>query len=73
MCVYTQLLSRVQLFATLWTVSQQAPLSMGFPRQEYWTRLLFPSPDISIYVTCIQDLFLELLTRISKLCLRFLK
>ena len=30
--------------ATPWTVTQQAPLSMGFPRQEYWSGLLFPSP-----------------------------
>ena len=37
-------LSRVQLFATQWTVALQAPLSMGFPRQEYWSRLPFPSP-----------------------------
>ena len=29
---------------TLWTVAGQAPLSLGFPRQEYWSRLLFPSP-----------------------------
>ena len=28
--------SRVQLFVTLWTVAHQAPLSMGFSRQEYW-------------------------------------
>ena len=34
----------VQLFATLWTVAHQAPLSMGFPRQEYWSGLLFPLP-----------------------------
>ena len=27
-----------------WTATRQAPLSMGFPRQEYWSRLLFPSP-----------------------------
>ena len=31
-------------FATLWTVARQAPLSMGFPRQEYWSGLPFPSP-----------------------------
>ena len=37
-------LSRVQLFATLWTVAHQAPLSMGFSRQEYWSGLPFPSP-----------------------------
>ena len=29
--------SHVQLFATLWTVARQAPLSMGFSRQEYWS------------------------------------
>ena len=28
----------------LWTVACQAPLSMGFPRQEYWSGLPFPSP-----------------------------
>ena len=37
-------LSHVQLFATLWTVAHQAPPSMGFSRQEYWSELLFPSP-----------------------------
>ena len=31
-------------FATLWTVARQAPLPMGFPRQEYWSGLPFPSP-----------------------------
>ena len=35
-------LSHVQLFATLWTISRQAPLSMGFFRQEYWSELSFP-------------------------------
>ena len=30
--------------ATLWTVACQAPLSMGFSRQEYWSGLPFPSP-----------------------------
>ena len=39
-----QLLSRVQLFATPWTIAYQAPLSMGFARQEYWSGLPFPSP-----------------------------
>ena len=37
-------LSRVQLFVTPWTVACQAPLSMGFSRQEYWSGLPFPSP-----------------------------
>ena len=31
-------------FATPWTVACQAPLSMGFSRQEYWSGLPFPSP-----------------------------
>ena len=38
-----KLLSLVQVFATSWTVSCQTPLSMGFFRQEYWRRELFPS------------------------------
>ena len=37
-------LSCAQLFATTWTVAHQAPLSMGFPKQEYWSGLPFPSP-----------------------------
>ena len=36
--------SRVQLFVTLWTVACRAPLSMGFPRQEYWSGLPCPLP-----------------------------
>ena len=31
-------------FVTTWTIAHQAPLSMGFPRQEYWSMLPFPSP-----------------------------
>ena len=37
-------LSRVRLFVTSWTVAYQAPPSMEFSRQEYWSRLPFPSP-----------------------------
>ena len=37
-------LSHVWLFSTPWTVAYQAPLSMGFSRQEYLNRLPFPSP-----------------------------
>ena len=36
--------SHVLLFATLWTVARQAPLSMGFSRQEYWNGLPCPLP-----------------------------
>ena len=42
--VKMKLLSRVRLFATLWTIAYQAPPSMGFSRQEYWSGLPFPSP-----------------------------
>ena len=40
--------SRVRLSATPWTVAYQAPPSMGFPRQEYWSGLPLPSPEQSI-------------------------
>ena len=39
-------LNRVRLFATLWSVARQAPLSVGFSRQEYWSGLPFPSPEV---------------------------
>ena len=38
-------LSRVQPFATPWTVAYQATPSMGFSRQGYWSGLTFPSPE----------------------------
>ena len=41
---HVESLSCVWLFATLWTAVHQAPLSMGFSRQEYWSGLPFPSP-----------------------------
>ena len=43
LCVLSHF-SRVPLFVTPWTVARQAPLSMGFSRQEYWSGMLFPSP-----------------------------
>ena len=57
-----QSLTRVRLFATPWTVAHQAPLSMGFSRQEYWDGLPFlppgdlPDPGNQThisYVSCI--------------------
>ena len=54
-----QLLSHVRLFSTPWTVAHQAPVSIGFPRQEYWSRLPFPSPGTSptqgsnLHVLCL--------------------
>ena len=49
MCSHVcQVTSVVSNFATLWTVTHQAPLSMGFSRQEYWIGLSFSSPgDLS--------------------------
>ena len=41
-------LSRVQLFATWWTVAYHAPPSMGFSKQEYWSGLPFPSPILIV-------------------------
>ena len=64
MCILTHF-TRVQLFATLWTIETvacQAPLSMGFSRQEYWRGLPFPPPGAppkpgikpaSPYISCI--------------------
>ena len=44
MCVCAQLLSRVWLFMTPWTVAHQTPLSLELPMQEYWSELLYPPP-----------------------------
>ena len=38
------MLSHVPQFVSLWAIAHQAPLSMGFPRQEYWSGLPFPPP-----------------------------
>ena len=43
-CAVLSCFSCVQLFVTLWTVGLQAPLSMGFSRQEYWSALARPLP-----------------------------
>ena len=42
-------LSRVRLFATPWTIAHQAPLSMGFSRQEYWSGLPLPFLSFPFY------------------------
>ena len=66
LCIYSKcsikyvvvvlLISHIQLFASPWTIAHQAPLFMGFPRQEYWSELPFPSPwdlpDPEIKPTC---------------------
>ena len=43
-CVCVKSLSRVPLFTTPWTAARQAPLSVGFSRQEYWGGWPCPSP-----------------------------
>jgi len=52
------MISRVQLFVTLWTVACQDPLSMGLSRQEHWSELLCPPPrdlhDPGIKLTYVQ-------------------
>ena len=42
-CVCVLVIDRVRLSATPWTAARQAPLSMGFSRQEHWSGLPFPS------------------------------
>ena len=49
MKVKVKLLSHVRLFTTLWTAAYQAPPSMGFSRQEYWSGLPLPSPKPYCY------------------------
>ena len=53
MCMHAQSLSHVQLFVTPRTVAHQAPLSLGFSKQEYWSGLLFPSPMYETYLLVI--------------------
>ena len=54
------MLNHIQLFVTLWTIAHQAPLSMGFSRQECWSGLSFYSPGIkptsSMYPS-LEDIF----------------
>ena len=44
-CKHSQSFNRIWLFMTPWTVAHQVPLSMGFPRQGYWSGLSFPAPE----------------------------
>ena len=49
--VKVKLLSRVRLLATPWTAAHQAPPSMVFSRQEYWSGVPLPSPLLHIYLS----------------------
>ena len=63
-----ELLSYVRLFAKPWTIAYQAPLSMEFSRQEYWSELPFPSPGESsqtrdqTWISCIAGAILYCLS-----------
>ena len=50
-------LSRVQLFATPWTIARQAPLSMGILQAKYWSGLPFPSPINPLLVIQFENIF----------------
>ena len=51
--VKVKLFSRALLFATPWTAAHQAPPSMGFSRQEYWSRVPLPSPNY-VFISSVQ-------------------
>ena len=55
---WVKLLSRIRLFVTPWTVACQAPPSIGFPRQEYWSGLPFPFPGLhcKLCLFCVNQL-----------------
>ena len=55
-CVHAKSLRRVPSFATLQTIAHQAPLSIGFSRQEYWSGL--PSPLQVVFLTQGSNLYL---------------
>ena len=48
-CLSAQSLSPLRLFVTSWTAARQAPLSLEFSRQEYWSGLPFPSPGATVF------------------------
>ena len=55
-------LSRIWLLATSWTAAHQAPPSIGFSRQEYWSVLPLPSPEgvrIWLQLNCIRSIVQE--------------
>ena len=53
-------LSRVRLLVTPWTAAHQAPPSMGFSRQKYWSGVPLPSPNSALYWWSKEDPFLSL-------------
>ena len=65
-------LSNVQLLATPWTAAYQAPPSMGFSRQEYWSGVSLPSPIASARRTFIGKVMSLLLNRLARFVIAFL-
>jgi len=57
--VNVKLLSRVQLFATPWTAAYQAPPSMGFSRQQYWSGVPLPSPNQEVRINIYALLYMK--------------
>ena len=52
--VKVKLLSRVRLLATPWTAAYQAPPSMGFSMQEYWSGVPLPSPNFTFWCVLLE-------------------
>ena len=68
--VKVKLLSRVRLFATPWTAAYQAPPSMGFSRQEYWSGVPLSSPRASLALMNLHfNKNLWVIQRHSKVCI----
>ena len=69
--VKEKLLSRVRLLATTWTADYQAPPSMGFSRQEYWSGVPLPSPIALTRRTFVGKVMSLLLNMLSRLVITF--
>ena len=63
-------LSHVRLLATPWTAAHQAPLSMGFSKQEYWSGVPLPSP-FSLHITLYYLTFVDCTITNFTVCILF--
>ena len=66
--VKVKTLSHVRLLAIPWTAAHQAPPSMGFSRQEYWSGVPLPSPNINTTGGIMINLFYSLIPLIPHIC-----
>ena len=75
LCVHAKLLSYILLFATLWTMACQAPLTVGFSKQEYWSGLPCPPsgdlPDPRIELKSLTSPALVWFSSVTQLCPTF--